>query len=224
MCLRQLTLKVVHEVGVLSSIEKEHCGLATASIYQILKILLQMTNYLKVSLAKTIGLKMEYNQKKYSKEFCKVSKYLENYASTSRVRSSSAARAQEELTLETVDEPLETNQIHLCNGFKTILLKLDKFSKDRNFQAYNTKVNLTLALITEVGELAELLQWRKDESRNEELDLLKRKSICMEIADVAIYTMRLAVAYGIAENVQSYLFSSGDQYETSINGVEQNSG
>ena len=121
--------------------------------------------------------------------------------------------AEQEFTVETVHTPAETNEFHLYTMFESILSQLETFSQECDFQEYNTKVNLTLALITEVGELAELLQWRKDESRNKELDMLKRNKICMEIADVAIYTMRLAVVYSVVENVKNSLSRSAEKEE-----------
>ena len=65
------------------------------------------------------------------------------------------------------------------------------FANARQWQDYHKPRNLILALLGEVGELAELVQWRGDDSQDpfspEELDKLSQ-----ELADVAIYLLRTA--------------------------------
>jgi dCTP diphosphatase len=65
------------------------------------------------------------------------------------------------------------------------------FSDARNWAQFHKPRNLVLALLGEVGELAELLQFKGDdgplELSPEEVDKLSQ-----ELADVSIYLLRLA--------------------------------
>ena len=65
------------------------------------------------------------------------------------------------------------------------------FANARLWNRFHTPRNIALALLGEVGELAELFQWKGDvgeiELTEEELD-----KIGQEIADVSIYLIRLA--------------------------------
>jgi len=209
MYLTQMVLKLNHEVGKLGTVAATDSAWAIAPSYEILQILLLMTHYLKTSLPKIIFSKMKYNEKKYPIEFCKTSKYLDKYCTSIRTQNPNVAIAEKEFTLEIVaDIVLKIDQRTLCFCFEGIIVQLEFFSKDRAFTHYNTIPNLLLALITEVGELSELLQWRNSDISHWELDMVKKKAICMEIADVAIYTMRLILAYDIVSDVRKALFSS----------------
>ena len=60
-----------------------------------------------------------------------------------------------------------------------------KFVNDRDWNKYHTIDNLKLALTGELGELCEIFQW------NEEVGKEERERIGMEIADVAVYLIRI---------------------------------
>ena len=67
------------------------------------------------------------------------------------------------------------------------------FVHARDWEQFHTPRNLVLALTGEVGELAEIIQWKTDQ---EVVELLKtsdgRAAIEAELADVATYVLRLA--------------------------------
>jgi dCTP diphosphatase len=75
---------------------------------------------------------------------------------------------------------------------------LRQFAADRNWEQFHTPRNLLLALVGEVGELAELFQWVSDEQAAvimTDPDLGAR--IGEELADVFGYVVRLADILGI---------------------------
>ena len=72
---------------------------------------------------------------------------------------------------------------------KDIIEKINKFTKDRNWEQYHSGVHIAKALIIEAAELLELYQW-KDEVND--IERLKE-----ELADVLIYSVRLAEHYQI---------------------------
>ncbi|MFD1718359.1 nucleotide pyrophosphohydrolase [Georgenia deserti] len=76
--------------------------------------------------------------------------------------------------------------------------RLHDFAEERDWAQFHTTRNLTLALVGEVGELAELVQWRTDQ---EIRDLVATESgrvaLADELADVLTYLISLADAVGI---------------------------
>ena len=64
------------------------------------------------------------------------------------------------------------------------------FANARLWNRFHTPRNIALALLGEVGELAELFQWKGDVG---EIELTENEvdKIGQEIADVSIYLMRL---------------------------------
>lgn len=89
---------------------------------------------------------------------------------------------------------VEQNSDHL----EALRELLRRFATDRNWEQFHTPRNLLLALVGEVGELAELFQWISDEQAAiimQDPDLGAR--IGEELADVFGYVVRLADILGI---------------------------
>jgi NTP pyrophosphatase (non-canonical NTP hydrolase) len=69
---------------------------------------------------------------------------------------------------------------------------IEQFSLDRDWDQFHTPKNLLIALIAEMGELSEVVLWKSDQDL--EKYLLSgdgKEKISEEIADVAIYLIRL---------------------------------
>jgi len=73
---------------------------------------------------------------------------------------------------------------------QTLSLEIRKFAERRNWEGLHTAKNLAMALAGEVGELAAEFQWLTPEE-SMTVSGGKRQAIEMEIADVAIYLLRL---------------------------------
>jgi len=76
-----------------------------------------------------------------------------------------------------------------------------EFSMDRNWSTYHTPRNIVLALMGEMGELAEIFQWVGD---SHEIGVNawpedKKDHLEQELADVSIYCLRLADVVGIRD-------------------------
>jgi len=72
------------------------------------------------------------------------------------------------------------------------MLFIRTFTNERQWDLFHTPRNLLLALLGEVGELAELVQWSGDDGVVS--DVLSEKTldkVGQEIADVSIYLLRL---------------------------------
>lgn len=78
-------------------------------------------------------------------------------------------------------------------NLKKIILK---FSNDRNWDKHHNPKNLTMALSVEASELVEIFQWLDfEESIN--LESNKKEHARQEIADIAIYLIRLCIKLDI---------------------------
>ena len=72
------------------------------------------------------------------------------------------------------------------NELKTLLERIEKFSKDRDWDKFHSPSNLAKSIAIEAGELLECFQW-DDENYDEE-------SVKNELADVFNYCLQLSLA------------------------------
>jgi dCTP diphosphatase len=77
--------------------------------------------------------------------------------------------------------------------FEALRDRMRQFTKDRDWGQFHDPKSLILALVGEVGELAELFQWlpAPDARRLAQEEPLKTR-VREEIADVLLYLIRLA--------------------------------
>jgi dCTP diphosphatase len=81
------------------------------------------------------------------------------------------------------------------------------FSIEREWEQYHTPVNILLALVGEVGELNEIFQWKGDERvvcaekslKEHGFNDTEIDKVSQELADVAIYCLRLSDVVGIED-------------------------
>jgi len=74
--------------------------------------------------------------------------------------------------------------------------RLRQFARDRDWEQFHAPKNLAMALAVEAGELMEHYQWMS-EAQSEQLDPEKLETVGFEVADVFIFTVRLAGRMGI---------------------------
>ena len=78
------------------------------------------------------------------------------------------------------------------NEIQNLATEIKKFADARDWEQFHTPKNLIMAATSEMGELAEVLQWKNDEEAAEFLSTqYGRERISEEIADIAIYLIRL---------------------------------
>ncbi len=76
--------------------------------------------------------------------------------------------------------------------------RMRRFTQERDWERFHDPKSLALALVGEVGELAELLQWLPaDEVIRLASDEPLRTRVGEELSDVLIYLVRLADVMGI---------------------------
>jgi len=69
--------------------------------------------------------------------------------------------------------------------------RLKQFAVDRDWEQFHAPKNLAMALIVEAAELVEHFQWLS-EQQSYELDADKQQEVALELADIFIYSLRLA--------------------------------
>ena len=74
--------------------------------------------------------------------------------------------------------------------------RLRTFAEARNWHQFHTPKNLSMAIAGEAGELLAEFQWLTPEESSR-LTAEKLRDVEMEIADVAIYLVRLADVLGL---------------------------
>ena len=90
------------------------------------------------------------------------------------------------------------NTVNTVADIEDLTAKIRAFADARDWAQFHTPRNLVLALAGEVGELAAEIQWVPDEAIAQALgEPGKHAAVESEIADVAIYVMRVADVLGI---------------------------
>jgi len=74
---------------------------------------------------------------------------------------------------------------------KDLQERLQQFAIDRDWEQFHAPKNLAMALIVEAAELVEHFQWL-NESQSENLPADKLQEVGYELADIFIYSLRLA--------------------------------
>ena len=92
--------------------------------------------------------------------------------------------------------------------------EIAQFAKDRDWDQFHSVRNLVLAMVGEVGEVAEILQWVDDDRVSELLNSGGRERLAEEFADVLIYLVRVADCSGVnlERAVRDKLTSNNEKY------------
>jgi NTP pyrophosphatase (non-canonical NTP hydrolase) len=186
--------------------------------------LLLLTTICNIDLRASIQKKMELNAKKYPAHLCKgksgkYTEYSDETGITETNQSMLDIEIPEDIELNDSTERQEVGMsprsvvaapdVDVDSSTVPGIAKLIReFAMERNWSKYHTPRNIVLAMMGEVGELAELFQWRGDNNcetggneseggldwEEKDVDHLEQ-----EVADVAIYCLRLADVVGIQD-------------------------
>jgi NTP pyrophosphatase (non-canonical NTP hydrolase) len=84
----------------------------------------------------------------------------------------------------------------MSKDIATLQSRIRQFADNRDWDKFHTPKNLAMAVAGEAGELLAEFQWLTPEE-SLQLKESKKELVAMEIADVAIYLLRLADKVGI---------------------------
>ena len=82
----------------------------------------------------------------------------------------------------------------MSTDFESMQDRIQQFVDERDWSQFHSPRNLVLALVSEVGELADLVRWKSDD---QELSSEEKQAAALEIADIAIFLVRLSKVIGI---------------------------
>jgi NTP pyrophosphatase (non-canonical NTP hydrolase) len=84
------------------------------------------------------------------------------------------------------------------NEIQHLAAEIKKFADARDWEQFHTPKNLSMAVAGEAGELVAEFQWlTAEQSSRSNMTSEKFKDVELEIADVAIYLIRLADVLGV---------------------------
>ena len=84
------------------------------------------------------------------------------------------------------------------NEIQHLAAEIKKFADARDWEQFHTPKNLSMAVAGEAGELVAEFQWlTAEQSMRSNMSPEKLKDVELEVADVAIYLIRLADVLGI---------------------------
>ena len=93
--------------------------------------------------------------------------------------------------------------------------RVDAFALERDWAQFHSVRNLVLAMVGEVGELAEVFQWVSDDQIGAFLAKPENQArLQEELADVLIYALRLASVSGVnvMEALEAKFASNAEKY------------
>ena len=82
------------------------------------------------------------------------------------------------------------------NEIDQLQQRLKQFAVERDWEQFHAPKNLAMALIVEAAELVEHFQWLT-EQQSSQLEADKLQEVALELADIFIYSLRLAERLGI---------------------------
>jgi len=84
------------------------------------------------------------------------------------------------------------------DDIQRLAVEIKKFADARDWEQFHTPKNLSMAVAGEAGELVAEFQWlTAEQSTRSNMSEDKLKDVELEIADVAIYLIRLADVLGV---------------------------
>lgn len=96
---------------------------------------------------------------------------------------------------------METDIGKRIDDGKTVLQDLkeaiDSFNRNRNWNSYHNAMNLAMSINIEAAELLEIFQWSDKRDADKKARLSHSEHLREELADIFIYCINLANAYGI---------------------------
>lgn len=121
-------------------------------------------------------------------------------------------------TADTTDGSIQTKEaqrvpsVDFVDALPGLQEYIRTFATARKWTDFHLPRSLLLALMGELGELAELFQWKQDSEQT--LSLQEHDKIGQEVSDVSIYLIRLADVCGVSLKDAMLTLRQGQDVET----------
>ena len=101
----------------------------------------------------------------------------------------------------------------MSDDIKELTEQLRRFADERDWEQFHSPKNLAMALAGECGEVLEHFQWLT-EQQSSDLDDVTRREVGHELADVFLYTLRLAdrLDINLVESTKGKLQINAERY------------
>lgn len=187
---RTTLLDIISLVGQLS-----HHEPIDSILIEFFDKLILLSNLFHRPLEVIIEAKMDLNEKKYPVEEVLHRKNKDEMATyTEFSNKTGIVKGNQSLDSEMFGQHYIGDKVSFRNAASE--KRINKFSKDRDFDKDYNKTTLILCIVTELGELTEHVQWKDDSLLVNDMTKEKKNKIQQEVADVAIFLIRFAVHEG----------------------------
>eukprot|EP00934_Nitzschia_sp_Nitz4_P000791 Nitzschia sp. Nitz4//scaffold285_size24199//6968//7915//NITZ4_008422-RA/size24199-snap-gene-0.17-mRNA-1//1//CDS//3329545707//791//frame0 len=208
---RSCVLQIGVSVGRLCGVANSHLiqdatsphqtNVLVSAIGDLFGDLFRTSQSLHLNLIQCIHNKLELNNRKYPVELCKgrsgkYTAYSDDTGITTTNQSTMDGLTTDGRRLVSSDT---LSLSDFASAIPELALTIKDFSEAREWSRFHTPRNIVLALLGEVGELAELLQWKGDDCDWSELEPATVDKLSQELADVSIYLLRLASVTHVVE-------------------------
>ena len=192
-------LCIVLSTNHTEELENDSLVSLVSTVTSLLKYLRSTINLLDTSLVSAIGQKMIINNRKYPAAMVKGSldKYT-NYSHYTGITQANQHQVNNALVVKKVDTMRD-----FVESIPTLTKDVVEFATARDWMQYDTPRNLGLAIMGEIGELCEILQFAAEDGEKPDNRLSTGivKKLILELADIAIYTLRLANACNTTNDI-----------------------
>lgn len=183
------------EVGKVCERVNQHADNGEQLISSLVSITMHLWNLsisLHLDLEECVRTKMLLNSKKYPVHLSKgcLDKYSTYSHITGITKTNQCVIDNTNLQMKRIPNI----QKFICR-IPILITDINQFTTEREWNQYDTSRNLVMALLGEVGELSEILQYHHEDQTGltETLSMTTIDKLSQEIADVAIYTLRLVL-------------------------------
>jgi NTP pyrophosphatase (non-canonical NTP hydrolase) len=194
--IQALTRQLAMDIAILCSkitvpTKKREEQTITHLVYTTLWRLATMCFVMQFNPAEIIIKKMMINKSKYDEKECMKHAHILKWTAFSNVSGINESTVLPVIFSNSVVHSKEDAMKALMDSFIPIAADIHAFAKRRNWIDKYTEQSITMSLIAETGELAEVFQWRDSNQTIAQMQLNAVNDCAMEIADIYVYLFHL---------------------------------
>jgi dCTP diphosphatase len=188
---------------------KSKQSLKANDVSSVLCSVIKIWSVLGLSAIQVLTLKLEINRRKYPKKSCQEDKTIQRYtkytAETGIKKDSDVLLFTDINSMMILPEDFyihapalyERNKIDFDSHFASLMEQVTTFATERNWISNYTHQAIYLSLLSELGELASVLQWVPQNITISNITMHQKDNLARELADVVVYLVHLCRAEDI---------------------------
>jgi NTP pyrophosphatase (non-canonical NTP hydrolase) len=135
--------------------------------------------------------KISINKAKYPVDSCQgnIQKYTA-YSSTTNITKTSRQLIDGNINFDPTNDKENINNNYFFCELQFVKHRALQFTREREWDSYDTPKNLLFATNSELAELCEIFQWKEQDDTTRTLSDDKWNQAAQEIADVLIYALK----------------------------------